>query len=434
MSSTHRKTIDLILNAVHNHVGEDGTMHSFLFSTEPGAPHWKKRFANTIFFSQKYIVEAALFVREHGPPYLQAMSIEDICKMLEDFLKDNFHDVGRETFFQDFTESYAKRVSESTKVALTQSLSTSQIYSPIDKLSLFPLVPVTVKENFTSGPFFLRTLESLYDEFDQDFHRHLDPRIFPPLKDRRYKPKLPNAWLGIRSPIIQASNKMKAVILGGLALTLPRRYRHTFSGREMFGGICTINNGTNISFGDVPHTPPLMHNLIIRPIDHSWLNILATKITSAEKEERRHLRALEYFYRAWPLGLPERFPVLCMTLDAIYGEASGMTKAIIAGVHSTLGTYIDERRLRLLLDIRASVIHGGAPDVYDSSKYRKYYQKYSAGPINDMDELVAESLRRRIFGTTINLQDDPNAEIISKMKADGKLPSSSDSRSILFQP
>ena len=111
-----------------------------------------------------------------------------------------------------------------------------------------------------------------------------------------------------------------------------------------------------------------------------------------------------------------------------------MTKAIIGGVHSTLGSHIDETRLRLLLDIRASVIHGGSPDVYDSRKYRKYYQKYSCDPINDMDELVAESLRRRIFGTTLDLQDDPHAEIISKMKADGKLPASSDTRGILFQP
>ena len=38
MSSTHRNTIDLILSAVHNHVGEDGMMYSFLFSTNPGAP------------------------------------------------------------------------------------------------------------------------------------------------------------------------------------------------------------------------------------------------------------------------------------------------------------------------------------------------------------------------------------------------------------
>ena len=284
-------------------------MHSFMFSTEPGAPIWKKRHGTTIYFSQKGIADAALFVREHGPSYLQEMSIEDISSILEDFLKDHFNDLAREAFIQDFTDSYAEHVSESTKAALAQALSTSQIFSPTDKLSLFPLVPVIIKENFTSGPFFLRTPESLYDEFDQDYQRYIDPHIFPPLKDGKYAPKLPSAWLGIRSPISQASIKMKAAILGSFALTLPRRYRHTFSGREMFGGICTINNGTNVSFGGDPHTPPLMHDLIIRPLDQPWLNILASKFASNAKEDRRYLRALEYFYRAWPLGLPERFPV-----------------------------------------------------------------------------------------------------------------------------
>ena len=404
----------------------------FLFSTEPGAPHWKKNLGVTLFFSLKGMTDAALFVRAHGPSYLQALSIDDISKMLQNFLTDNFHDVGRETFFQDFTESYAERVSESTKVALTQSLMTSQIFSPTNELSLFPLVSVTVADSFTSDSFFFRQPETLHLEFDQDFRRHLVPNTFPPLKDNRTLSKRPNAWLGIRAPITQASIKMKAAILGSTALTLPLRCRYLFSGRSMFGGICTINKGSIVSFGD-PHTPPLVNDLIIREIDKDWLDILSSKLASTSKENRRYFRALEYFYRAWPLGASERFPILCMSLDAIYGEAGRATQSIVDGVQSTLDAHIDEKRLRLLMDLRASVIHGGAPDVYDSSKYRKYCQTYFNNPINDLDEIVVESLRRRIFGDTITLQDDPSAKIIAKMQSAGQLPNSFDTRSILFQ-
>ena len=433
MRSPHRITVDLILSAVHNHVGEDGMLNSFLFSSDPDKPHWRKNLSTTIFFSLKGMTDAALFVRSHGPPYLQALSIEEIREKLEEFLKNNFHDVSRETSFQRFTESYADRVSEPTKEALARSLSVSLIFSPMDELSLFPLVPVEVEEKFTSGPFFLQAPDTLCMEFDPEFHRFLTPENFPPLGTERFPTRHPKAWLGIRSPIIQASIKIKSAILGATALTLPLNRRHMFSLRKMFGGVCTINNGTTISFGD-PHTPPLASDLIIRRCDEDWLTILAAKLNSTAKNDRRYLRALEYYYRAWPLMPSERFPFLCMALDATYGEQGRVTKSIVDGVKSDLGAHIDEKRLYLLMKIRGDVIHGGAPDVYDSRNYRKYYQNYSVDPINDLDEVVTESLRRRVFRRTMVLQEGPNTGAISRLKAEGKLPKTFDTRGILSIP
>ena len=201
----------------------------------------------------------------------------------------------------------------------------------------------------------------------------------------------------------------------------------------MFGGVCTINNGTTISFGD-PHTPPLASDLIIRRRDEDWLTILSAKLNSTAKNDRRHLRALEYYYRAWPLTPSERFPFLCMALDATYGERGRVTKSIVDGVKSDLGLHIDGERLRLLMDIRGDVIHGGAPDVYDSSKYRKYYHNYLADPINDLDEVVTESLRRRIFKRTMVLQEYPDIAAISRLQAEGQLPKTFHTRGILSAP
>ena len=431
----YRKTVDLLLSSVHNHVGEDGMLNSFMFSSDPDKPHWRKNLSTTIFFSLKGMTDVALFVRSHGPPYLQALSVEEIREKLEEFLKSNFHDVSRETYLQRFTESYAEHVSESTKEALARSLATSLIFSPINELSLYPLVTVEVEGNFTSGPFFLRAPDTLCMEFDSKFHRFLTPDNFPPLAldTERFPTKHPKAWLGIRSPIVQASIKIKSAILGAIALTLPLNRRHMFSHRKMFGGVCTINNGATFSFGD-PHTPPLASNLIIRRCDEDWLAILAAKLNSTAKNNRRHLRALEYYYRAWPLMPSERFPILCMTLDANYGERGRVTKSIVDGVKSDLGPYIDGDRLRLLMDIRGDVIHGGAPDVYDSSNYKEYYQDYSADPINDLDEVVTESLRRRIFKGTMVLQENPNSDAISRLQAEGQLPKTFHTRGILSAP
>ena len=343
------------------------------------------------------------------------------------------HEVAGETFFERFTESYAERVSELTKEALTRSLAASFIFSPMDKLSLFPLVTVEVEENFTSAPFFLRTPDALCMEFNPEYHQSLTPDTFPPLNTERIPTRHPKAWLGIRSPILQASIKMKSAILGATALTLPLESRHMFSGREMFGGVCTINNGTTTSFGD-PHTPPLASDLIIRRCDQDWLDILAVKLNSPVKEDRRHLRVLEYYYRAWPLTPSERFPMLCMALDATYGERGRVTNSIVDGVQSDLGQHIDEERLRLLMSIRGDVIHGVAPDVYDSSKYRKYYQDYLADPIDDLDEVVTESLRHRIFGRTMVPQEDSEIESISRLQVKGQLPKTFHTRGILSAP
>ncbi len=37
---------------------------------------------------------------------------------------------------------------------------------------------------------------------------------------------------------------------------------------------------------------------------------------------------------------------------------------------------LGQKGLKLLLKLRASVIHGGAPDVYDSEKYHRYLETY----------------------------------------------------------
>ena len=91
VDSTKMATIELLLGAVYKHVGEDGMECSFLFSSDPDAPYSRKNLGTTIYFSLGGIIEAALFVRNHGPSYLKDLSIESILKMLREFLINNFH-------------------------------------------------------------------------------------------------------------------------------------------------------------------------------------------------------------------------------------------------------------------------------------------------------------------------------------------------------
>lgn len=430
MPSIHRTTVELTLAAITNHAGEDGMMHSFLFSSVPNAAAWRSNRSAEIFFSQRSMVKAALFVQTHGPTYLRSIAIDEIQKLLQDFIKANFSYIAAETLFHRFQDNYADKVSDATKMILANALIESSIFSPINTLTVFPLVTVRVEQDFSSQHYFLCSPPGLCAEVSPVLRSQMVTNIFPPIADTGIRTAHPSAWLGIRSPLLQTSKKMKTGILGALALALPLNPRYTFSGRETFGGHCMLSDRVSFAFGDCL-TPPLYRDIFIRKCDHVWLDLLSKQILSANKKDSRNIRALEYFYRAWNQGRTERFPFLCMALDALFSEAGKATQSVIEGVRNTLGVQINDKRLRMLMDLRAAVIHGGAPDAHGSSKYRKYYQEFLSDPVDDLDDVLTESMRRKIFGNTFDVQRDENATVVAELQRLGRLPRQMERRGIL---
>lgn len=431
-SNIYITAIDIILSSITKDRGS-GLLSSFEFK-KPGASIWDRSAGVVdIFYNRNGLVQASLFVRQHGHSYLKYLPMEDVSSLIRQFVKDNYWYIADDTFLRRFQGSYLEQVSQDTKDKLANALALSPLFKPCNELTLFPLVPVQVLVDFDSETFFLIKPASLVSmklpvSFDA---RDIMSESFPPLASWQGRIETPASWLGVRSPMSKVSSKLKAAILGALALAPLHRYRHQFSMRSTFGGTCAIStSNAKVAFGD-SHTPQLMHDIVIRSEDHKWLKILADKLISERKEVRREIKALEYFYRAWPYGPSERFPVLCMTLDAIFGDASHATAAVIDGVRNALGSHTNEARLRDLMELRASVIHGGAPDVYDFSKYRRYYKIYEADPIHDLELVVSECLRRQVFGSDFVEQADPNAEIIKKAQDAGHLPRSLERSTIL---
>jgi hypothetical protein len=427
----HEEVVELLLASISSHRGDEGLQASFYFG-KPGEPHWQKRGATEIYYYFTRLIRAVLHVRRHGPAYLKYLAMNDIQRMLQQFVIDNFWFLANDVFGPNLSGSFAENVSQSAKRNFAAALATSPIFKPNADLTLFPLCTVKVDADFVSDAFFLIAPKSL-DETklpSEVSMSEVTPDTFPPLADWKGRKEVPSAWLGIRSPAYLASNKMKAAILGALALTPLPRYRHLFSGRTVIKGRCTFANGTTTSY-DEAHTPPLMHDIVVGERDAAWLSTLATKLTSNERVTRRQLRALEYFYRAWSLDESERFPVLCMTLDAIFGDPKKATQSIIDGVREVTGSNASEPRLRLLSTLRGDVIHGRAPDVYDSEEYGRYFDKYGADPIHDMELVTSICLRGNIFGKTLGEHVDPNEKIILAAQASGRLPKVISRKSIL---
>ena len=418
MKNVHRITVDFLLASMSQAVGDDGMQHQF-----PVDP--RRQIGGiyvSVFFSHRGVVTAALFARQHGAPYLRALSVTKVIELLTDFVKENYRAIANDTtVFARFDGPFSDHVTEETKEQLAAAIARSPVFKPKILTTLFPLVTVRVEDDYSCPAFFFRAPRTLLQELPAKSHSRLIPDSFPPLADWQYRRESPTSWLGIRSPNVTSSRKMLRVILGAVALTPSLTYRHMFSGRTVWGGDYTVDH--SFSFSDSV-TPPIMEDIALTSSDKGWLQILANKINNEARAIRRQMTALEYYYRSWALPASERFPILCMALDATYGEATHATAAVIDGVQDTLGP-LDSARLRDLMYIRASVIHGGAPDVYDSRKYGRYYRTHGEDPIEDMGLLVAACLRRKIFGNALVEHVEPHQEIIEKMKAAGRIPSRS---------
>ena len=426
----HTEAIELLLSSMFAQ-SEDGLRSSFMFG-KPGTPHWDKRIGTEVFYLAGRLNRAALHVRNHGPAHLRHLPLDDLWGMLQTFVSDNYWIMADEALFQRFEGSYAEHLTPACKKALAEALAHSTIFQPRSALTLYPLVPVKVNDDFVSDVLCLVAPQSLVAKAlpQAGDQREFIGDSFPPLTRWDGRREHPASWLGIHAPFHRAANKMKTSVLGALALTILPRYRYQSSMRKVFGGRCTISDTVTTAFGEA-HTPALSHDVMITSLDHDWLKIVAAKLTQSEKSVRREIKALEYFCRAWHLDAPERFPVLCMTLDAMFGEAGNASQAVIDSVRGVLGSHICEKRLRQLTKLRASVIHGGAPDVYDSSKYGDYYEDYNADPIHDMELVVAGCLRLKIFGDALKEHADPNAAIIAEAQAKGRFPKQLPRNSIL---
>jgi hypothetical protein len=416
LNSIYREAVELLLASVYNSrgLGNNASMSRFLYGS-PGTSVHDRRIGTEIWFRTTQLVKAALFIREKGPAYLHNLPMADIQDRLRNFLTENFGYIGRESFAAKFDCSYADFISAGAKDALAQALAGSPIFNSQDLLTLYPLVPIAVEANFTSQSFFLVKPDVLMAQLPASVPpRWVVPGQFPPVADWKGKKETPTSWLGVRTPTLHSSNKMKAAILGAIALTPHRTVRHLFTGRYMFGGHCTPETGMALSFGE-PHTPALPDNIVLTSRDHAWLSLLSQKVSSNDLRTRRQMRALEYFYRGWPLDRTDRFPLLIMAIDALFSVKGAATKSVLDGVGPIMGPAFPETRLRLLLaDLRASVIHGRAPEVYDAEEYFPYFEAYSSDPLLDLELIAARCLQHVVFEGVMAEHPHPHAELLKQ--------------------
>lgn len=419
--SNPRRAIDLLLNAMFCQRHSDRREHSFMYN-RPGQPGAMGGAGFEVNFDDRALLRAALFMRRNAAPHLRSLSVAGVEKALTDFIISNFWIIGDEAWDgcllgpgRAVDAPFTSFVSEGTKERLANAIVASDLFVEPRQLFVFPLVVVRVEHEFESTPFFLvepkgLTLKRLppgYVEAD------LQPDNFPPFQRWDGTQNSPASWLGIWAGTVEVAKRNRAAILGALAL-LPHRFeRYLFTGRKLFGGLCTFNGSLSMTTSD-PHTPALSEDIVIGSADQGWMCLLAEKIVSPSKFNKRQMRALEYFYRAWVPDATRRFPTLFGALDAIYGDAGRATQSVVEAVGPVMGDAYDYERLKLLLGLRASVIHGGAPNVYESGDYHRYYEHYEKDATADLELIVARCLQAVIFGPAMKERPHTYAALIKQ--------------------
>ena len=81
---------------------------------------------------------------------------------------------------------------------------------------------------------------------------------------------------------------------------------------------------------------------------------------------------------------------------------------VLETVGPLMGPEYDASRLRRLLDLRAAVVHGGAPEVYDSRSYAVYYGEYMTDPVRDLEAITARCIADVVFGGTLLSRPKPD--------------------------
>lgn len=417
-----REIIIDLLSSVYNFAGDDGLLNSFLIG-DNRQNHISGRIAVTIFFRRKKIIPAAMKLRSFGPPHLRYLPLSHCIEKLRSYLTDRYHLIIGNDIFSRAESSLLERISNAHIDLLVEDFSQCDVLNPPLETYLFPLVTIQIREKFEGAAFALSTANDLAGQTRLASlpPGYINGQTHPPFSGWKFKPQFPTSWLLVTAPSPEVAMKYRASILGAISLTVMHSFRHQFTGRNVFGGFACVSDTNSIS-QSAPHTPALSKDIILGSEDIVWLDAIDNFLTSSNEDNIKKIKSLQYFYRSWFLPDSERFPIDCITIDSMFGDANGATEAVARGVDEKFGGRLDRTRVLLLMRLRNSVIHGGAPDVYDSSKYAKYYRDYGDDPIRDMSALVAECLRQTVFNGQIREQPNPYAEVIERAVAAGKIP------------
>ncbi len=361
------------------------------------------------------LLDAALFIRRNASPHLASLSVEALQKMLLQFIEEQLN-VWKLDFHVPLEgENYAVALNAYQKEQLADAMAQSPIFAPATVLFLFPITVLQIDASFRGESFFLVPPSELLKELPSWCDpRDLAAEKHPPFS-RMAKTvwKDVSCWLGVRAPVDEIAFRTRDAILGSIALLPHPLLRYQFTIATVPAGYVSFSEAGIFHSGQ-PSTPSLSEMLSIGQSDHEWLHLLERKLASKDRRDRKAVLALQYFYRAWRRDPASRIAPLCGALEAVFSDREAATQAMVDAVGNFFDTSFDATRARRLAKLRAGVIHGGAPNIYEASVYQKYFTDYREDPVRDLEIVTARCLQRHIFAGALVERPHPYASLLKQ--------------------
>lgn len=407
-STSAAEAVDLVLKAIVRRPDLDGGAIGF---------HVSQPLSGTeIHFEGSALLDAALFIRRNASPHLRSLSVADLQQMLVRFMNDEMDHFRLDWWLLPDGASLADHVTAEERAGLALAMDRSPIFDPPRILFLYPVTIADVAAPFRCDHFFLLPPVELPRElarwYDAD---EVQPQKHPPTPMHAgMKLTDTSCWLGVYAPVGETALRTRNAILGALALLPHPMERYSFSMRVVPPGFMSFGSTATYHSGPAA-TPALGERLALGSADLKWMDTLAHLLGSDDAGDRKALLALQYFYRSWVRDPATRVGPLCGALDALFGDRDAATQAMADAVGSHLGPSFDAARARRLAKLRAGVIHGGAPNIYEASVYHRYYVDYRHDPILDLEIATAACLRTRIFGDAMVERAHTYADLIQQI-------------------
>jgi hypothetical protein len=152
VDSNSREAIEKILVSLY--AAGDRRLASFSYG-RPETPAWAKGLVATVFVRRREFLQALLFIRQHGAPYLRSISISDLWSMVSNFITENYWYIAEEKFNLRTNLSFSEQVSDVNKHHLALALANSSLFQTSYALTLYPLIPIKANLRFGGKRFYI---------------------------------------------------------------------------------------------------------------------------------------------------------------------------------------------------------------------------------------------------------------------------------------
>lgn len=362
-----------------------------------------------IFIDLPSITIAALMLRKMKPDEFGSVPLEKAKDFVLQSVNTDIADFFDRNAPIDVSVNYLTAIKNSERLRFHLFVQqTLKLDPPIQSFS-FPLSRISVVSAYTGDNFYIITGDDIGSTYSEN------------IMEKFKANHIVNGWIGCSANFSENAQKIKRIALSAISLRLPHIERTQKTLAKPATGF-VIHNPLGWS-SSREHMPPISYDITITESDKSWLEKIDHLLKAVGKPSRRLRKALEYFYLGWFLEANERIAFNFMALDAVFGHGPEPTAVKLkTGISSTLKQDFDDNRFDDIINLRNQFLHGGSPDIYDSSLFDCYLRTYKCDPIVDIEYLTASCLRRLVFGTDFEMQPNPHEAEIQNLKDRGLIP------------